>query len=66
MKYESIDEWKQEIKTIFKQETGCSDHHANTQADAFEEMHSDCELDELPSPTECYEAEVDAASSDYI
>lgn len=61
--YESIEEWKQEIRTIFKQETGCSDHCCNVQADAFQEMHGDCALNELPSPMECYEAECDAANS---
>lgn len=66
MKYESIEEWKEEIRTIFKQETGCSDRHAKVQADAFEEMYEDHELDELPKPQECYEAELDAAASDYI
>jgi hypothetical protein len=60
MKFESIEEWKQEIRNIFKQQWGCSDSHCNIQADAFEDMHSGCGLNDLPDPMECFEAEASA------
>lgn len=63
MTYSNIDEWKQEIRDIFKLNAGYPKEAQDIQADAFEEMHSDCKLSELPEPMECYEAEMDAANS---
>lgn len=58
MTYGSIEEWKEEIKAIFKAEAGCSDIHCQIQADAFEEMYEGEELSDLPTPRECYEEEL--------
>lgn len=58
MTYESIEEWKDEIKAIFKAEAGCSDDFCQQQADAFESMHEGGDLCDLPSPQECYEEEL--------
>jgi len=57
MPYETIEDWKQEIRNIFKAEAGCSDHFCNVQADAFEEMHSE-DWPDVPTPRECFEDEL--------
>ena len=58
MKYETIEDWKNEIKRIFKETAKCTDSHCQTQADAFEEMHAQ-DWPEVPTPEECFEAEMD-------
>jgi len=58
MAYESIEEWKEAIKAVFKAEAGCSDSFCQTQADAFEEIHEGENLADLPTPEECYEEEL--------
>lgn len=62
MKYTSREEWKQEIRNTFKR-NGYDWMAQNIQAEAFDDMHNDCELHELPDPIECYEAEAEAANS---
>ena len=57
MTYKSIEEWKQEIRDIFKAEAGSSDSFCDNQADAFEEMHGD-DWPDIPSPRDCYEDEI--------
>ena len=58
MTYENMKEWKEEIKAIFKAETGCSDVFCQQQADAFESMYEGDDLCDLPPPQECYEEEL--------
>lgn len=58
MSYANIEEWKEEIKAIFKAEAGCSDTFCQQQADAFEELHEGEDLADLPTPMECYEEEL--------
>ena len=61
MIFESKEEWKQAIRDTFKAETGCTNAYADTQADAFADMYQDDDLKDLPTPFECYQAEMQAS-----
>ncbi len=61
MIYQSIEEWKQGIREVFKSKLNYSDDCANNQADAFEDMYRGDELRELPTPDECFDAEMQAS-----
>jgi hypothetical protein len=60
--FESVQEWKTEIKRVFKVH-GYSEMEQNIQANAFEEMFLGDKVSDLPCPTECYDAEMSAANS---
>lgn len=57
MEYETIEEWKNEIKRLFKEKAQCSDSLCQIEANAFEEMHIQ-DWPDVPSPQECFDEEM--------
>ncbi len=60
-RFETVEQWKQGIRDVFKSKLNYSDELANNQADAFEDMYEGEDLKDLPTPLECFQAEMQAS-----
>ena len=56
MDYETIEDWKAEIKRLFREKADCCEEACRAEADAFEEMHGN-DWPEVPTPQECFNDE---------